>query len=139
MKLKKTHIILIIVLALAIGVIVSTLSDVSSYATFEQAAAHPEQQFHIIGTLNKDKPVELTVNAETFFFTFYMFDNTQTEQKVLFNGEKPQDFEKSEQLVIIGQMEDTIFLAHHILLKCPSKYDEEGLDTYEEFSTPLTP
>lgn len=38
---------------------------------------------------------------------------------------KPQDFERSEQIVVTGSMKDNQFYADEILMKCPSKYKEE--------------
>ena len=39
-----------------------------------------------------------------------------------YNGTKPNDFERSEQIVIIGKMKGEEFAASGILMKCPSKY-----------------
>lgn len=135
MRFKITHIILIVMLAVAVGIIVSTLADVSTYATFEEAHDNPGQQFHVIGKLNTEKPVEVYMSSQERYFTFFMFDRDDREQKVVFYGEKPQDFEKTEEVVIIGSMEEAIFTATNILLKCPSKYDEDGFDTTEEFTS----
>lgn len=60
------------------------------------------------------------------FFTFYLYDNNGNERKVLLNKAKPQDFDKSEQIVIIGKMKGEEFIASDILLKCPSKYADEA-------------
>ena len=45
---------------------------------------------------------------------------------VYFNP-KPQDFERSEQVVITGNMKNDVFVADKILLKCPSKYTENEI------------
>jgi cytochrome c-type biogenesis protein CcmE len=52
---------------------------------------------------------------------------------VIFNGNKPQDFERSEQVVIKGKMQGTAFQADEILMKCPSKYNDgsEGLKEFK--------
>jgi len=133
MVLKKTHILLIILLAVSIGIVISTISDVDTYSDFEEAALNQEREYHIIGKLNINKPIDTQISYEGNSFTFYMYDRKGTEKKVVFYGEKPQDFEKSEQVVLIGKMKNDIFEATHILLKCPSKYDKEGNDTQEEF------
>ena len=57
-------------------------------------------------------------------FTFYMVDNKGMECKVVLHKNKPQDFERSEQIVLIGQMNGQQFEASDILMKCPSKYNE---------------
>ena len=37
---------------------------------------------------------------------------------------KPQDFERSEQIVLIGKVQGDEFHASDILMKCPSKYND---------------
>ncbi|MDD3876867.1 MAG: cytochrome c maturation protein CcmE [Bacteroidales bacterium] len=133
--MKKTHIVLIILLVVALAIIISTLSDVSSYAGFKEASKTPGKQFNIIGKLNLEKPIEQKIVDGGQQLSFFMFDNKNEESQVFFYGDKPQDFEKSEQVVLMGSMEGTVFVATNILLKCPSKYDQEGLNTTEEFST----
>ena len=45
------------------------------------------------------------------------------EVKVEFNGTKPQDFERSEQIVLQGKIVNDVFVCKSILMKCPSKYN----------------
>jgi cytochrome c-type biogenesis protein CcmE len=40
-------------------------------------------------------------------------------------AEKPQDFERSEQIVLTGKMRGEDFVASDMLMKCPSKYKDE--------------
>ena len=44
---------------------------------------------------------------------------------VVLHKSKPQDFEKSEQIVLIGKIKDDVFHANDILMKCPSKYNDQ--------------
>ena len=53
------------------------------------------------------------------------------ERKVIFLGSKPQDFERSEQIVLTGKMKGDEFLASKILMKCPSKYVEDEMQLIE--------
>jgi cytochrome c-type biogenesis protein CcmE len=53
-----------------------------------------------------------------------MFDNAGAEKKVVLHKNKPQDFERAEQIVLIGKMEGEEFHASEILMKCPSKYND---------------
>ena len=57
-------------------------------------------------------------------FLFSMIDNKGVVKQVVLHKSKPQDFEKSEQIVLIGKMKDGNFHANDILMKCPSKYNE---------------
>jgi cytochrome c-type biogenesis protein CcmE len=54
-----------------------------------------------------------------------MTDQKGAERMVTYKGAKPQDFEKSEQVVVIGKIVDDKFEASSLLLKCPSKYNED--------------
>ncbi len=109
--------------AIALGVVLSTVSSSGTYATFSEASAHPGKVFHVVGTLAKDKPLEYNPEINADLFVFHMHDNNGRECKVMLNKAKPQDFEKSEQVVIIGKMKDNTFIASDVLMKCPSKYN----------------
>ncbi len=43
---------------------------------------------------------------------------------MILHKSKPQDFDKSEQIVVIGKMNNEVFEADDILMKCPSKYND---------------
>lgn len=122
--MKKTHIVLIIIIAVAIGAIMTTLNNTSTYATFKEAIAEPDEEFHIVGKLVKGKPQVYNPKANANLFTFYMVDNNGTEARVVLYKNKPQDFDRSEQLVLIGKMQGNEFHASEILMKCPSKYND---------------
>ena len=122
--MKKTHIIGIIIIAVAIGAILTTLSDSSTYASFAQATQNPDDEFHVVGKLNKQKEISYDPHTNANLFTFYMIDNEGVEKKVFLHKNKPQDFERSEQIVIIGKAKGDEFHADDILMKCPSKYND---------------
>ena len=122
--MKKSHIIAIIIIAVAIGALVTTLGNTSTYADFSEAMKSPDSEFHVVGKLNKAKPTEYHPEVDADEFMFYMIDNNGMEQKVVLHKTKPQDFERSEQIVIIGKMHDGAFHANEILMKCPSKYND---------------
>lgn len=122
--MKKLHIIGIIVIAVAIGVIFVSLKNTSTYADFTEAIANPDKEFHVVGKLDKNQPqvYDPRVNADEFQFT--LVDNKGIAKPVVLHKSKPQDFEKSEQIVLIGKMHGTEFHANDILMKCPSKYND---------------
>ena len=53
--MKKSHILGIILIAVAIGAIFASLSDASTYATFTQAKQNEGKEFHVVGKLDKAK------------------------------------------------------------------------------------
>lgn len=122
--MKKEHIILIILIAVAIGAIVGSISDSSTYANFNEAFSNQEREFHVVGTLNRDKPTSYKPEENADLFRFFMLDNNGVEREVFLQKAKPQDFERSEQIVLIGKAKNDVFVAREILMKCPSKYDD---------------
>lgn len=122
--MKKLHIVGIIIIALAIGVIFVSLKNTSTYADFAEAISNPGKEFHVVGKLDKSQPqiYDPKLNADQFIFT--LIDNKGLSKQVVLHKSKPQDFEKSEQIVLIGKMEGNDFHANEILMKCPSKYND---------------
>ena len=129
--MKKTHIIGIIIIAVAIGAILGTVADSSTYASFAMALNNPGDEFHVVGQLNKEKEMIYNPEENVNLFTFYVIDNEGKESKVHFQGTKPQDFERSEQIVLTGKVIDNEFIASKILMKCPSKYNEGSAEFTE--------
>ncbi|RCH56171.1 cytochrome c maturation protein CcmE [Mucilaginibacter hurinus] len=128
--MKKSSIFGIIIIAIAIAVIISTYSSSSTYGTFNDAR-ETESELHVVGHLNKEKELVYDATRDANYFSFYMKDNKGQECKVVFAGTKPQDFERSEQIVLTGQMRGNEFHASKILMKCPSKYTEDKLNVTE--------
>lgn len=123
--MKKSHILGIVVIAVMLAVIVSTISNSSTYAPFSKAIEHEGKSYHVVGTLNREKEFIYNPEENANIFGFYLIDNEGREMKVLYNDHKPQDFEKSEQIVVIGKVVgDEFHVAKgDLLMKCPSKYN----------------
>lgn len=133
--MKKSHILILIVIAAAIGIIISTTGDASTYASFSDAyqlaSAGNEKQIHVVGELKKDHNghvIGIQTGADRVSFSFIMVDENGKEQTVQFNEPMPADLVKSEKVVVIGSYKGNDFVASKILLKCPSKYQEEKIN-----------
>ncbi|RLD47430.1 MAG: cytochrome c maturation protein CcmE [Bacteroidetes bacterium] len=127
--MKKTNIFLIIVIAVLMGVMVVSLNTNSgSYASFKVAAENPNKTYDIVGKLDTTKVIYYNALENSDEFSFYMFDENNENRKVIVNKPKPQDFERSTQVVVTGNMKDNEFRAKNILLKCPSKYEGKASD-----------
>ncbi len=57
--------------------------------------------------------------------SFYVKDKAGNESKVIFNGAKPTDIERSEQIVMTGYVDGNTFHCSKLLMKCPSKYKKD--------------
>ncbi len=120
--MKKSHIIGIILIAVAIGAILTSLGDASTYASFSLADKNEGKEFHVVGKLANDKELIYNPEVDPNIFVFYMKDSDSTERKVILHQSKPQDFEHTEQIVAIGKSVNNEFHASSVLMKCPSKY-----------------
>ena len=136
--MKKSHIILIVIIAVAIGVIISTAGDASTYVSFkeayEMASKGDKDMVHVVGQLKKDPSTgKLEMQYDPIidpnYFSFVMVDTNKEEHPVIYFHPKPQDFEKSEKIVVVGSVKNNEFVADQILMKCPSKYEEKELKT----------
>ncbi len=108
-------------------------SQVGGYMDFEQAA-QTGSQAHVVGTWVDDQPTRYDRSANVF--VFYMKDETGTVRKVRYPNPKPANFEQAEQVVVEGTMDGDAFAADDILVKCPSKYNEQkGLKQKASTST----
>jgi cytochrome c-type biogenesis protein CcmE len=126
--MKKTHIVALILIMVSIGVIISMTGDYSRYETFATAYAAEGKEFHIVGELARQEDMHYNPEQDPNYFSFYLQDKSGEERKVVFEGAKPQDFERSEQIVLTGKMEGDDFHASKILMKCPSKYINDELE-----------
>jgi cytochrome c-type biogenesis protein CcmE len=133
--MKKSHILIVIVIAAAIGILLSTAGDASTYVGFgeayKMASAGNKKDIHVVGQLKKDSFGHVTgieEGMDKVSFSFIMIDDNGKEQKVSYNQPMPQDFLKSEKVVVIGSYSDDSFIASKILLKCPSKYQEQKVN-----------
>lgn len=122
--MKKIHILGIVVIAVAIGVIFTSLQSSATYSDFTEAAANPDTEYHVVGKLNKTIPVQYDPKINADECSFMLVDNKGIEKQVILHKSVPQDIQKSEQIVLIGKMNGETFEANEILMKCPSKYND---------------
>jgi len=134
--MKPKYIIAVIVIAVAVGIIVLTAGDASTYVNFGQAQQMASEgsttPIHVVGQLKKDEAghiVGLENSVDKLSFSFILIDDNKKEQKVYYNEPMPPDFLRSEKVVVVGSYQGDQFIAKKILLKCPSKYQEQKLNS----------
>jgi cytochrome c-type biogenesis protein CcmE len=133
--MKKSHILVIVVIAVAVGLLISTADDASTYVSFSEAyqlaSSGNSKNIHVVGELKKDAQGHVTgieEGADKVSFSFLMVDENGREQKVDYREPMPADFMRSEKVVVIGNYSGDTFHASKILLKCPSKYQEQNVN-----------
>ena len=122
MKIKIIIGSLIIIGAIIFGAISFVETNVE-YADF-QTAITSQKKVQVKGEWVKEK--ETVYDANHHQFIFYMKDDNDQEEKVVFDGAKPNNFELANAIVIKGRYQDGSFHASDILTKCPSKYEADS-------------
>ena len=133
--MKKSHILIIVIIAAAIAIIITTAGDASTYASFgdayQMSLTGNKNSIHVVGQLTKDRNghvIGIEEGADKVSFSFVMVDDKGKEQKVEYDQPMPPDFTRSEKVVVVGHYNGEVFKAEKILLKCPSKYQEQKVN-----------
>ncbi|MBZ5855887.1 cytochrome c maturation protein CcmE domain-containing protein [Flavihumibacter profundi] len=123
--MKKTHIIILIFIAIAIAVLISFMGDLTTYDTVASAREKEGKYVHLIAKLDKTRPLEYDAVKNPNYLRFTAVDTLGQTTVVVYHNAKPTDFEKSERLVLKGSMKAGEFECKEILMKCPSKYKDD--------------
>ncbi|HEX6193925.1 MAG TPA: cytochrome c maturation protein CcmE [Chitinophagaceae bacterium] len=123
--MKKVHIVLLVLIAVAIGVLISFLKITSTYDTIESAMAKPGKFVHVIAKLDHSKPVEYDAVNNPNYLSFTAIDSLGKSVKVVYHNSKPDNLEVSERLVLQGAYKGDHFECKEIMMKCPSKYKDD--------------
>jgi cytochrome c-type biogenesis protein CcmE len=129
--MRKSAIIGLITIAICIGFLVSLNADSDTYSDFTEAASSNKEE-HVMGYWEKSKGMHYDAAKDPNHFAFFMRDDKGKIKQVVLNGTKPQDFERSEKIVLIGKMENDTFYASKILMKCPSKYNDNLVEVQKD-------
>jgi len=129
--MKKTYLIAALMVVGALVLLMSSSDELATYSDFAEAD-RKATSVKVVGQLSKDKDMVYNPQKDANRFTFFMKDENGIERQVVYLGEKPQDFELSEQIVVTGTMNksDNTFVVNDedMLLKCPSKYKDEEIE-----------
>ncbi|UKT64631.1 cytochrome c maturation protein CcmE domain-containing protein [Pedobacter mucosus] len=129
--MKKSAIIGLITIAISVGILFSLNANTDTYSNFKQAASSDKEE-HVMGYWEKSEGIYYDAVKDANHFSFHMKDDKGEVREVIYNGTKPQDFEKSEKLVLIGKMDKDKFYASKILMKCPSKYNDNLVEVNKD-------
>lgn len=124
--MKKTHIVALVLIAVAIATLISFMGDVTTYETVSSAKQKPGKYVNLIAKMDKSKPMNYDPVKNPNYLTFTALDTLGNTIQVVYHNSKPTDMEKSERLVLKGKVENGVFECKDILLKCPSKYKDDA-------------
>ena len=79
------------------------------------------------GSWVKEKSYQMDKAQNTF--SFFMRDENGREMKVVYEGVIPNNFETATSVVVTGSYRNGYFHAKDILTKCPSKYQQNSVQS----------
>ncbi len=123
--MKKTHIIILVFIAIAITVLISYTGSLTTYETIASAKEKNGKFVNLIARLDKTQPMQYDAVKDPNYLSFTAIDTLGNTVKVVYKNTKPTDMEKSERIVLKGKMNGNEFECKDILLKCPSKYKDD--------------
>jgi cytochrome c-type biogenesis protein CcmE len=123
-SMKKTHIILLILVISGIVGMSFFIKDLTTYETFSSAAK--TENFIVVKVkLDKNTPIEYDQLKDPNRTVFYAIDADGKRSKVVYSNAKPTDIERSEGLDLNGYMRNGYFECTKLQMKCPSKYKDD--------------
>lgn len=131
--MKPTHIIALLIIGVTMAVTLFTFANsVAPSISVSEAIARPGELVQVRGTIIKDSvkwnpaATELTFDVREVKKT----DNGEVSgdkiMRVVYNKVKPDSFDEANGVEVIGRFSNGAFRAENMLVKCPSKYIEEG-------------
>lgn len=105
------------------------LADEIPVLTFAETKMH-SGKFQIVGTPLKDK---FAYNEEEQVFSFNLVDSDGVEFNVRYHGVKPGNYDEATEVIVVGKYsaEHNAVIAERLLVKCPSKYEADGVEDYQ--------
>jgi cytochrome c-type biogenesis protein CcmE len=130
--MRRSHILLLLLVAGIAGTFIATFTTATRSVGFVEAAAQPGQEFKVSGTLVREEPVVYEPEVDPGTTRFTMQDKQGAVRKVVLRKAKPTGLENSESIDLYGAVVGDEFVATEMLMKCPSKYNEQNHVLIEE-------
>lgn len=103
---------------------VNFASNTSIYTDFK-TAKNTSEEVHIVAEWVKREQAHYDQIKDEF--SFFLKDTLGNEAFVIYPDPKPVNFEQADKIVVIGKFQSDTFFANKILMKCPSKYENNNL------------
>lgn len=123
--MKPAYVLAFVILALSMGVTLYSFSgSVAHHVNIEQAISRAGETVQVPGTILKETVTYDAVRGQLRFDIVDKFDPTR-RMTIVYNQPKPENFDSATSVEAIGQYRDGAFHAHNLLVKCPSKYNDQ--------------
>lgn len=92
---------------------------------YTKGAAVENQTVRVAGKVDA---ATIDFNNRDLLLTFDVTSETGQRMQVVFNGPKPDQMREGADAIIEGKYNGQNFTAQTLLLKCPSRYEENGVE-----------
>jgi hypothetical protein len=124
--MKKIHIVLLVLIAGAIGYLISSFKLTSTYETISEARSTPGRFVHVAVRLDTLAPVVYDERKDPNFLSFQAMgiDSPNQKMQVIYRKGPIPNLMISERLILKGKYETDHFECNDVQSKCPSKYKD---------------
>jgi cytochrome c-type biogenesis protein CcmE len=123
-EVTRTSIISLSIAALAAGgMVFAFLQNASPYVSAAEAKTMKGDNLHVVGDIDK---ATVDLNIRQGQTRFAITDEKGDRLSILYTGAPISNMGSATRIVVVGGMDGSVFHAHKVLVKCPSKYEGEA-------------
>jgi cytochrome c-type biogenesis protein CcmE len=124
---RRGYVVALIILVVAMGGAIYSFSGVvAQHADISTAISQPGKTLQIPGRIRKDTvKYEIADGRGTLRFVIEDFVDPSKSIEVVYAKPKPENFDAAVSVEAIGEYREGVFEAHNLLVKCPSKYNDQ--------------
>lgn len=120
-----------VIIALAIAYLIYTgvQSSAAYFLTVDELYAKGATiQNQTVRVSGKVDAATIDFNNRDLLLKFEVTSETGQRLPVIFNGPKPDQMREGAEAILEGKYDGQAFTAQSLLLKCPSRYEENGIE-----------
>jgi len=110
----------LIIIGFTVWAAISFNSALTPYVSIDEA-----KQTQSVVQVKGERLDEGRYDVQRNLFVFHIKDENGVTVKVVYDGVKPGNFDQASHVVCVGKYENGAFHAKQLLVKCPSKYQEQ--------------
>jgi len=129
---KKTKFIIggvIIALAIVYLIYTGVQSSAAYFLTVDELYAKgATMENRTVRVAGKVDATTIDFNNRDLLLKFEVMSENGQRMPVVFNGPKPDQMREGAEAILEGKYDGQVFTAQSLLLKCPSRYEEKGIE-----------
>ncbi len=131
--MKPAYIMAAVILAVTAAVTLFTFAGaVAQHSSITQAMAHPGATLQVPGKIIKDSVQYDATKGELRFDVIEVSRGADKKEivgdkrmTIIYRQPKPENFDTAVGVEAVGKFENGVFKADNLLVKCPSKYNDQ--------------